>query len=258
MMKFKRYLILSSATLLILAGNASASIVQITQSAFQAGSGLITFSEVPLGTQNPVYTPSLYGGTNNEPTVKFGGYYVGQSIGNASTCTNGQEISGCVVGKPTGPLTLSPNSPATFTASDGSDPTSPALSGSPLFNGPISMTFSVPVAGVGLAGGYFDALNSTAITAYDANGNVIGSVTNSQLGYEFLGLVTSDGSATISGLQFSLVGPEPEGFDIDNLRFGLQGQVTVPGPGSPEPGTFALLVVPFAGLLIRRLAKRSA
>ena len=52
--------------------------------------------------------------------------------------------------------------------------------------------FSTPQAGVGLIGGYFNAVGSTAITAYAADGSVIGSVTNSVTGDEFLGLVTSD------------------------------------------------------------------
>jgi hypothetical protein len=95
---------------------------------------------------------------------------------------------------------------------------------------------------VGLDGGFFDSNASTAITAFAADGSIIGSVKNSQTGIEFLGLVTSDGSAQISGLLFSLVGDEPAGFAIDNLEFGEQGQVTVPGGPSPvpEPGTLVL------------------
>jgi hypothetical protein len=57
---------------------ANADIIQIPESAFLAGSGLITFSEVPLGTQNPVYTPALYGGGAGSPTVTFGGFFAGQ------------------------------------------------------------------------------------------------------------------------------------------------------------------------------------
>src|SRR6202020_1484695 len=105
--------------------------------------------------------------------------------------------------------------------------------------------------GVGLIGGFFDAANSTAITAYDANGNVIGSVTNPTTGDAFLGLVTADHSATISGLLFSLVGDEPAGF-------GVGEQVVV--PGTPEPSTWAMMLIGFVGLGIagRRVARKRA
>jgi hypothetical protein len=101
------------------------SIVQIPESAFNAGSGLITFSEVPLGTQNPVYPPALYSGGAGSPTVIFGGFFTGQSLSaNASVDCPGAAATGCVVGNPTGPLSLAANSPVTFTANDGANPRS--------------------------------------------------------------------------------------------------------------------------------------
>jgi hypothetical protein len=206
-------------------------VVQVPESAFVAGSGQITFSEVPLGTQNPTYAPALYGGGATSPTVTFGGWFSGQSLV-AGGC-NGGAPTGCVGGTPTGPLSLDPASPHTFTANDSSNPNSPVLSGSPLFNGPIAIQFSTPQSGVGLIGGFFDALESTAITAYDSSGNVLGTIANDQLGLEFLGLVTSDNSALIAGLLFSVVGPEPFGFAVDDIRFGVGEQVVVPGVPLP-------------------------
>ena len=108
-------------------------------------------------------------------------------------------------------------------------------------------------------GGYFDALNSTAITAFDAKGNVIGSVTNDQLGIEFLGLVTSDKSATIAGLEFSLVGGEPAGFAIDDIRFGLGSQIVVPNVPLPASAPmFGASLLGLAGLGYAAKRKKAA
>lgn len=262
-MRKRGLLVTAAISFVALAHPADAtSIVQIDQGAFQAGAGLITFSEpsVPLGTQNPTYTPSMYGGGAGSPTVTFGGFFTGQSAGstNPSACPAGAAVSGCVLGSPTGPLTLDPNSPATFTAGDGAQPTSPILSGSPLFNGSIAVEFSTPQSGVGLIGGFFNAVGSTAITAYDANGNVIGSVTNNQTGDEFLGLVTSDDSAIIAGLLFHLVGDEPFGFDIDNVQFGVGAQVIV--PSVPLPATLPLFGAGLGvlGVFSRRRKRKAA
>ena len=260
MVSFSRAALLA-LSLFGLSGSAHASIIQIGQSAFQPTAGLITFSEFPLGTINPVYTPATYGGGAGSPTVTFGGYFLGQSAGatNPGGCAAGAAVSGCVLGNPTGPLAIDPTSPSTFIAGDGAQPTSPILSGSPLYNGSIAIKFSTPQAGVGLSGGYFDAPNSTAITAYDINGNVIGSVTNDQTGVEFLGLVTSDKSATISGLLFSLVGDEPYGFDVDNIQFGVGGQIVVPTVPLPASAPmFGAALLGLAGLGYAAKRKKAA
>ena len=233
---------------------ASAGIVKIGVDAFKPDAGLITFSELPVGTVNPVYTPADYGGNPaTAPVVSFRGYFTGQSLGN--TC--GGLASGCVVGSPTGPLSLAANSPNTSIVNDGANPTSPVLSGSPTFNGPIGILFDRDLAGVGLDGGYFNAIGGTAITAFARDGTLLGSVSNEQLGIEFLGLVTDDGSEQIAGLLFSLVGAEPAGFAIDNLRFGLAGQVTPPDNNVPEPASLALSAIALAGLAATRRRKAS-
>ena len=41
---------------------------------------------------------------------------------------------------------------------------------------------------MGLSGGFFNAVGGTAITAYSRAGADLGTVTNTQLGIEFLGL----------------------------------------------------------------------
>lgn len=236
----------------LVAQSASAGIIRISEGAFQAGSGLITFSEFPLATVNPSYTPANYGGDVSDPDVNFDGWFDGQGFsGSPAVDCPGGAASGCVVGTPTSPLSLDPASPDTFISSDGANPTSPVLSGSPLFNGPVAILFSHGVAGVGLDGGYFDNIGSTKIEAFDKDGNSLGSVMNTGLGIEFLGLVTSDKSETIYGLIFSLVGAEGSGFAIDNVRFGASEDIVIGVPEPAELGMFGLgvlLIGLFVGL----------
>lgn len=240
-----------AVTLLVSVTAAQAQVVRIDEAAFNAQAGLITFSEKALGSVNPVYTAAEYGGSVGAPTVSFGGFFTGQSLGTVLTCPTGAAVTGCVTGLPTGVLSLSGLSPLTSIVGDGSNPTSPVLSGTPLFNGPVSILFDRDMAGVGLDGGYFNSIGGTAITAFARDGSVIGSVSNTTTGIEFLGLVTADGSQRIAGLQYTLVGAEPAGFAIDNLRFGLAGQVVVP---VPEPESYAMMVAGLGvlGMVARR------
>jgi hypothetical protein len=247
---------LTIAALLGLSAAAQAGVVRIQESAFLPTAGLITFSEFGPGTQNPTYAPATYGGGAGAPTVTFDGWFLGQARGTAATCPPGAAVTGCVVGNPTGPLALDPASPNAFITSDGANPTSPVLSGSPTFNGSIAILFSTDQVGVGLTGGFFNAIGGTAITAFDRSGNVIGSVTNARTGIEFLGLVTEDGSATIAGLLFSLVGAEPAGFAIDNVRFGRAGDIVNPNP-VPEPATLSLLGLGLLGAAAARRRRRA-
>lgn len=240
---------IAAAAMLVAASSAAnAAIVRITQAAFTPQAGLITFSEFAVNTVNPTYAPASYGGGAGAPTVTFDGYFTGQSLGGGAC---GGAATGCVVGTPSGPsLTLAAAAPDTFITTDSANPTSPVLTGSPRFNGPIGILFDVDVAGVGLDGGFFDAIGGTAITAYARDGSVLGSVTNTGRGIEFLGLVTDDGQARIAGLLFSLVGAEPAGFAIDNLRFGRAGEVIV--PGVPAPGSLALAGLALLALVASR------
>ncbi|WP_235976504.1 PEPxxWA-CTERM sorting domain-containing protein [Sandaracinobacteroides hominis] len=240
------------AAALLLPAAVNAQIVRVSEGDFLASAGLITFSEYSVNTVNPSYTPADYGGGVGAPDVTFDGYFKGQMLSaTPGVDCPGAAASACVVGNPTGPLTLDPDSPDTFITTDSANPTSPVLSGSPRFNGPIAVLFSTDQFGVGFGAGFFDAAQSTGITAFARDGTLLGTVTNNGTGIEFLGLVAT-GSKGIAGVFLDLVGSEPAGFAIDNVRFGVRGQVVV--PGVPEPATWGMMIVGFGlvGLAARR------
>jgi choice-of-anchor A domain-containing protein len=201
------------------------SFARVEKADFTSQPGIITFDEFPLNTVNPVYPPAQYGGLATQPTVNFGGLFQGQMT-NSPSC--GGAATGCVVGNPTNPLTLV-STPEAFITNDGANPTSPVLSGTPTFNGPISIILSTPVSSIGFDGGYFNAIGGTAIRAYGEDGTFLGEILNIGLGIEFLGITV--GSPLIKGVQLSLVGPEPAGFAIDNLIFGETPEVV---PCTPD------------------------
>jgi hypothetical protein len=75
-----------------------------------------------------------------------------------------------------------------------------------------------PVAPVPkVAAGFFDSGPSTKMQAFDSAGKLLGSITNTMNGIEFLGLATDDGSSAIAGVLWSNIRFDP--FGIDNLRF---------------------------------------
>lgn len=238
--------------LLVLVGSANASIIKVSETDFLASAGLITFSEFAINTQNPIYNPANYGGGVDSPIVSFGGWFLGQSL---STQPNidcpGAAASACIVGSPTGPLQLDGQAPATIITTDGANPSSPVLSGTPRFNGGVALLFSVDQFAVGFDGGFFDAVASTAITAFDRNGNFIGSVANTVTGIEFLGLISQ--SVGIAGVFLDLVGNEPAGFAIDNVRFGRLQDVNPDLVDANAPASLAMLLLGVGFIARRRI-----
>jgi len=218
--------------------NANATLVDLGPGSFVALAPTITFDEVALGTINPSIT--LSAGSLGNVTVSFAGSFVGQSIVGGFPST--------ISGTPTGPLTL--NGGNTVTVNDGAPgATSPVLSGSPTFNGPISVLFSTPVAAVGLKAGYFDAVGATTIQAFDSLGNVLGAIVNTVTGFEFYGLADSAGANVIAGISFYITGNEPAGFQIDNLTFGAADVIRDPLPGVPDGGSTSLMLIGAMGFL---------
>lgn len=242
----KLFLTITLLASLFLVGNTQAALVDLGPGSFTPLATEIDFTG-DLGLVNPVYNftgvPDL-----GDMTVSFGGHFVGQ------TATGSFPVT--LSGAPTGPLTLDANAPDTKVVNDGAPgATSPVLSGSPTFNGPISVLFSKPVAGVGLKGGYFDAIGATTIEAFDINGVSLGSITNTMLGFEFYGLADSTGAEVISGISFYITGSEPAGFQIDNLTFGAKGVIV---NGVPEPSTLLFLgtgLIAFLGVSRKKLKK---
>jgi hypothetical protein len=231
-MKTVKYI---AVLLIIMVPIAKAGVIRVSESNFNSGAGLITFSEFATGTVNPTYSPATYGGDATDPTVTFDGFFTGQSISNnPGVDCPGAAATACVVGSPSGGiLALDASSPDTFITTDGANPTSPVLSGTPQFNGAIAVLFSTDQLGVGFDAGFFNANASTAITAFARDGSLLGSVSNISTGVEFLGLITDDGSESIAGVFLDLVGDEPAGFAIDNIRFGVVGDVNpVPVPAA--------------------------
>lgn len=246
---------LSLAGALFMGSMASAAVVRVNEADFQPSAGLITFSEFALGTVNPVYAPGDYGGGAGAPTVTFGGYFKGQSLSaNPGADCPGGVASACVVGTPTASLELDSASPDTFITTDGAAPNSPVLSGSPTYNGAIAVLFDTDQFGVGFDAGFFDDIGSLGLTAFNRNGDLLGTVSNIGLGIEFLGLVSQ--SADIAGVLFSLTGVEQAGFAIDSLRFGKVGDIIVPAP-IPLPAAGWLLLGGLGGMAALRRRRKA-
>jgi hypothetical protein len=113
-----------------------------------------------------------------------------------------------------------------FITTDGANPTSPVLSGSPLFFGAIEGSFVDPRDGVTpvtaarfqLDAGYFDSVGSTSLKLYDTQGNLIEQRTNTGQG---IFTFTVEG-LPVAKWRIESVGDEPAGFAIDNVCFTLQ------------------------------------
>lgn len=110
-----------------------------------------------------------------------------------------------------------------FITTDGANPTSPVLSGSPRFEGAIEGSFvdssdgttPIIVESFTLDAGYFDAFGSTRIEWFDPDGNKLGQRTNSQFGIETFEIE----GGNIARWRIAIIENEPAGYAIDNISF---------------------------------------
>ena len=109
-----------------------------------------------------------------------------------------------------------------YITTDGANPTSPVLSGTPRFFGRITGTFVdplnpemiKPVSGFRFTGGYFDSIGSVRIEWFDKSGNKLGQRSNSQFSIENFSIADS---GPIAAWTIGIFADEPAGYGIDNI-----------------------------------------
>jgi hypothetical protein len=204
-------------------GRADGSILVINPASLTTRTPLVTFSEVAVGTTNPTIF-----------SIRFGSHFVGQVVGGIPNTL--------IDTTPNSPLVLAVGNPNVATALDFLNPTMPGLGGRvgyQFFTTPIAFQFASPVYGVGFTLGHLDAPGTTVIEAYDTAANSLGTVLNSQAGFENLGIVDSSGASVISGISIYIrEGMDWEGFTIDNVFSAI-----------PEPASFLVWGLLLAGAI---------
>lgn len=122
-----------------------------------------------------------------------------------------------------------------FITQDGANPTSPVLSGSPLFFGTITGTFVNPdgsprtVDNFSLDVGFIDTPGSTEVVAFGSGGNTIDTVPIEDTGIVNVSVAVS-GIASFAVEPVDPGNPDPAGWAIDNVTF--PGYVFFAGPPS--------------------------
>lgn len=208
----------------------------VEASEFALSTGYITFDEVSNGSYEPVYKPNVYGANNTAPTLTFRNLFAGQSYSRKAVqdCQGALSL-GCIIGQPSNPL-----SPLDDLRARGGE----VIENSNLSKGrglgtqqnaAYGILFDKDVASVGLTVGPFDRKDSTAIKLFDRAGNLLGEETNNQIGNEFFGFATDDGSDKIAGVQVSMVAPEEDGYFIGDISF-IQ-KAYIPSNQPPVAGT---------------------
>ncbi|MGB7757161.1 MAG: hypothetical protein WBL23_13960 [Salinisphaera sp.] len=230
--------------LTLVASAAEATVIGTSTDVFQPDRSEISFTGLSLGTVDPIY--SAPPGHPDAPTVSFGSYFTGQSLGTAASCGGDY----CLDGSPLSDLSLVDASlnALTFVTTEIQAPDNPVLSGYPTPLRPISILFSQDQAGVGVSVGPALASGAERLTAFDRNGDILASILNDTVGYSFLTLASDDASAAIAGVQITSTGATTGGFALDTVLFGGPSQVAVPAPGNLSLFALALALIVFARL----------
>ena len=132
-----------------------------------------------------------------------------------------------------------------FICTDGANPTSPVLSGTPRFRGDITGVFVDPNTGNNTVvesftfdAGYFDEIGSTRVQWFDPEGNILGQRINSIYGIETM---TFQGG-NIASWKIEIVKTEPAGYAIDNVHFEPKGSSILFREKLEKDGTWGRLV----------------
>jgi hypothetical protein len=224
------------------ASTASATLLNVGESGFTPLAPVINSTVLSgLATSNPTDTFSSIPTIGSE-TLSFDGTFEGQTTAPAAD----GEVQ-IVQNVPNNPLTLNTAGPAVQVTTDGSSPTNPILSGTPTFDGPVSILFSKPVAAVGFLAGYLNGIGTIHIQAYTSDGTVLGEVSNPATGFIFYGLEDSSQASVISGV--SIFGDDPAGWEINNITFGAAAQLSAPSVPLPRAATTGLTTLAGLGFL---------
>ena len=226
---------------------AHAALIPVDEGAFTPAAAIVTFDEVAPMTGNPIFEPAS--AVDFLPRVTTGGWFTGQSV--AAGCTG----PGCLTGNPTGSLTLDQNANPVVVLAPG-DPADAVLTGTPVFQGPISLLFDSNISAIGLSADFFNAPGTNLLTVFDRAGNTLASVANDRAGSQFFGFADEDGLNSIAGFQFTYEAGSNDGFAIDDLRYGPADTVTLPGTTPPvtavaEPGqNILMLLLGIVGIML--------
>ena len=112
-----------------------------------------------------------------------------------------------------------------FITGDGSNPTSPVLSGTPQFNGAIEGKFVDPITHdptvvnhFELDAGYFNNLSSTRLRWFNSKGDLIREVLDSEYGIQHFSIDDEN----IASFRIEIISQEDAGYAIDNVFFEIK------------------------------------
>lgn len=214
------------------AGATAAAPVRVNDAQFVAQPGRITFAEATVGTVNPAYTATQYGGVTGfgAPSVAFGGWFVGQS-----SCGQGCVVDPTAGSNPTAiTMQLAANATAVQRIDDlippqaGFTPEQPVLmSVNAGGTGPVAMLFTdLSVFGVSFSMGDVGDIGVVQVTAYNRAGNRIGNWLNTNTRQNFFSILSD--TAEIAGILVSYA-DFGDSFHIDSIRFACNPANVVAG-----------------------------